>query len=77
MTDMNTFQYTNADLQLDLRHYDGEIPLKEYIERSPEYRETFCQFCQEYDLPADEKAAERFFDWLLEQEEEVHTDGLD
>ena len=74
---MNTFQYTDADLQLDMHLYNGETPLKEYIERSPEYREAFGQFCQEYDLSTDEKAAERFFDWLLEQEEEAHTDGLD
>ncbi len=77
MTNMNTFQFTDADLQSELQHYNGEIPLKEYIDRSPECRETFRRFCQEYDLPADEKAAERFFDWLLEQEEEAHTDGLD
>jgi len=69
--------YTNADLQLDLQLYEGDVTLKEYAERSPEYREAFRQFCQEYGLTADEKAAGRFFDRMLEQEEQAQTDGLD
>lgn len=69
--------YTNADLQLDLQLYEGDVNLKEYAERSSEYREAFRQFCQEYGLTADEKAAGRFFDRMLEQEEQAHTDGLD
>ena len=69
--------YTNADLQLDLQLYEGDITLQEYAERSPEYCEAFRQFCQDYGLTADGKAAGRFFDWMLEQEEQAHTDGLD
>ena len=42
--------YTNADLQLDLQLYEGDITLQEYAERSPEYCEAFRQFCQEYGL---------------------------
>lgn len=69
--------YTDADLQLDLQLYEGDVTLQEYAERSPEYREAFRQFCQEYGLTADEKAAGRFFDWMLDQEERAHTDELD
>lgn len=69
--------YTNADLRLDLQLYEGDVTLQEYAERSPEYCEAFRQFCQDYGLTADGKAAGRFFDWMLEQEEQAHTDGLD
>ena len=69
--------YTDADLQLDLQLYEGDVTLQEYAKRSPEYREAFRQFCQEYGLTADEKAAGRFFDWMLDQEERAHTDELD
>ena len=69
--------YTDAELQLDLQLYEGDVTLQEYAERSPEYREAFRQFCREYGLQTDEKAAGRFFDWMLEQEEQAHTDGLD
>ena len=69
--------YTDADLQLDLQLYEGDVTLQEYAERSSEYCEAFRQFCREYGLQTDEKAAGRFFDWMLEQEEQAHTDGLD
>ena len=69
--------YTDADLQLDLQLYEGDVTLQEYAERSSEYREAFRQFSQEYGLTADEKAAGRFFDWMLDQEERAHTDELD
>lgn len=74
---MTNLVYTNADLRLDLQLYEGDVTLQEYAERSPEYREAFRRFCQKYGQTVDEKAAGRFFDWLLEQEEQAHTDGLD
>lgn len=69
--------YTDTDLQLALQLYEGDVTLQKYAERSPEYCEAFRQFCREYGLQTDEKAAGRFFDWMLEQEEQAHTDGLD
>ena len=39
--------------------------------------DNFQKFCKENNLQEDEAAANKFMDWLLEQEEKAHTDGLD
>ncbi len=73
---MNT-SFTDADLSLDLQFYEGNITLKQYAERHTEHQEAFLQFCQDSGLRPSEQAAERFFDRLLRQEENAHTEGLD
>ncbi len=74
---MLQLQFTDADLKLDLLFYEGGITLQQYAERHAEHREAFRQFCQDSGLRPSEQAAERFFDSLLHQEENAHTEKLD
>lgn len=69
--------FTDADLMLDFLLYEGEITMQQYAERHAEHREAFRQFCQDSGLRPSEQAAERFFNRLLRQEENAHTEGLD
>ncbi len=73
---MNT-TFTDADLKLDHQLYEEGITLQQYAEHHTEHQETFRQFCQDSGLRPSEQAAERFFDHLLRQEENAHTEGLD
>lgn len=62
---------------LEQQLYDGEISRLDYALLSPEHREAFQQFCQENYFLTDEKAAEKYFHRLLDQELKAHTEGLD
>ena len=73
---MNT-TFSDADLKLDLQFYEGGITMQQYAERHAEHQEAFRQYCDSSGLRPSEKAAERFFDSLLRQEENAHTEGLD
>lgn len=58
--------------------YDGKITRLEFIKfQSSEMRHEFYSFCRKNNYNADDTAAEKFFDWMLEEEEKAHTDGLD
>lgn len=59
-------------------HCKGNITKLEYIyHTSQETIDDFKEFCRNNSLQEDEKAAERFFDYLLEREESEHTDLID
>ncbi|MBR0265542.1 MAG: hypothetical protein IJQ60_16865 [Prevotella sp.] len=63
--------------KLEQQLYNGEISRLEFVQRSPEHREAFAAFCQDNGLTVDDNTAEKFFDYLLKQEEKAHTEGLD
>lgn len=56
--------------------YDGDITWLDYIDCTGQVDE-FKQFCEDKGLAADNKAAQQFHNFILKQEEEAHTDGLD
>lgn len=63
---------------LDELVYEEKITRVDYIRHhSQEMIDNFRKFCKENNLQEDEAAANKFMDWLLEQEEKAHTDGLD
>ena len=64
----------NKTDDLELQLFDGKITRLEFLQRSPEYSEDFKQFCDDYGLPADELSANKFQDWILDGEEEAHSD---
>ena len=39
--------------------------------------DEFKQFCEDKGFAADEQAAQQFYDFILGQEEETHTEWLD
>lgn len=55
--------------------HPGEFSVLKYVQS--DHSEAFWQFCQERRLQADEQAANRYLDYILKEEEEAHTDGLD
>ncbi len=58
--------------------YDGKISRLEFVKfQSTEIRHEFYSFCRKKKYNADDKAAEKFFDWMFAEEEKAHTDGLD
>lgn len=67
----------NVETTLEQQLYDGQISRLDYTLLSPEHREAFQQFCQENYLLTDEKAAEKYIHWLLDQELKAHTECLD
>ena len=68
---------TKVTDKLEQQLYNGEISRLEFAQRSPEHREAFAAYCQDNGLTVNDSTAERFFDWLLEQEIKAHTVGLD
>ena len=74
---MNLEGFYNEEY-LDPLVYEGKITRLEYIyHHSQEMIDEFKDYCSQNGLKEDETAANKFMDWLLEQEEKAHTDGLD
>lgn len=58
--------------------YDGKISRLEFIKfQSTEIHHEFYTFCRKNNYTVDDTAAEKFFDWMIAEEEKAHTDGLD
>ncbi len=58
--------------------FKGEIGHLDYIyHHSQERKDDYKKFCSDNHLEEDESSAEKYMDWLLNQEENNHTDMLD
>ena len=63
------------ELQEKLHH--GEITRLEYVTQSEELKQQYEEYCKAFGLQQNEKSAEQFTDYLLNQEVEAHTEYLD
>ena len=58
--------------------HNGEIDHLQYVcHHSEERKMAFVSFCGERGLSADDKAAQQFVEYQLNQEKEAHTEYLD
>lgn len=58
--------------------YEGKITRLEYIyHHSQEMKDEFSDFCRQNNLEENDESAEKFWDNLLQMEEEAHINGLD
>ena len=68
--------YSENELQEML--HNGEIDHLQYVcHHSEERKMAFVSFCGERGLAADDKAAQQFVEYQLNQEKEAHTEYLD
>lgn len=68
--------YSENELQEML--HNGEIDHLQYVcHHSEERKMAFVSFCGERGLSADDKAAQQFVEYQLNQEKEAHTEYLD
>lgn len=58
--------------------HNGEIDHLQYVcHHSEERKMAFISFCGERGLSADDKAAQQFVEYQLNQEEKAHSEYLD
>ena len=58
--------------------HNGEIDHLQYVcHHSEERKMAFVSFCGERGLPVDDKAAQQFVEYQLNQEEKAHSEYLD
>lgn len=68
--------YSENELQEML--HNGDINHLQYVcHHSEERKIAFVSFCGERGLSADDKAAQQFVEYQLNQEKEAHTEYLD
>lgn len=58
--------------------YNGEITTLDYVyHQSEQMKQQYITYCQERGLEQNEKSAQTFLEWSLNQEEKSHSKYLD
>ena len=68
------YNYENMKLML----HSGEITTLDYVyHQSEQLKQQYIDYCKKRGLQQDEKSAQTFLEWSLNQEITAHTEYLD
>ena len=69
--------FYNDDTLKPMPH-NGEITTLDHVyHQSEQIKQQYIEYCQKRGLQQDEKSAQTFMEWSLNQEEKAHSEYLD